>query len=315
MMSPIPALTAPSSATSTMDACTSPDLLIWSTARAFLSALVPQITTFAPCCARPSAIPRPMPPLPPVTSATLPVRSNRFFILLPSLAFEFRFAFLQESGNALGKILRAPGQLLALALFVQLLLVGVVWTLPIEAPRRRQSDRRSFRETLGEFQSLVEKRTVLMHSVDETPLQSLLGRKSFGQEREFPRAGKSDEPRQKPRRTAVRDQPDPRERLQEVRRFSSEDQIAHQGEAHADACRRAIHGGYDWHPDVSNSAQEGMENIFQGMADAGRPAAALGEIGAGTEPASFARNHQCAKAAVRTLDEGQCVGSAFHQRR
>ena len=47
-------------------------------ALAFFSGFWPQIATLAPAAARPSAMPRPMPPLPPVTSATLPVRSKSF---------------------------------------------------------------------------------------------------------------------------------------------------------------------------------------------------------------------------------------------
>jgi len=69
--------TAASSATS--QACTStrpPCLVSARSAARFLSAFVPQIATAAPACARASAMPSPMPLLPPVTSATLPVRSN-----------------------------------------------------------------------------------------------------------------------------------------------------------------------------------------------------------------------------------------------
>ena len=47
------------------------------TAASFLAALRPATTTTAPHSARPRAMPRPMPPLPPVTTATLPVRSKR----------------------------------------------------------------------------------------------------------------------------------------------------------------------------------------------------------------------------------------------
>ncbi len=47
-----------------------------SRAAAFLSGLVPQIDTSAPAAATARANPRPMPPLPPVITATLPLRSN-----------------------------------------------------------------------------------------------------------------------------------------------------------------------------------------------------------------------------------------------
>src|SRR5215468_2951786 len=46
-------------------------------ASAFLT-LRPAMATVAPAWARPRAMPRPMPPLPPVTTATLPVRSKSF---------------------------------------------------------------------------------------------------------------------------------------------------------------------------------------------------------------------------------------------
>src|SRR5882724_10319870 len=69
--------TAASSATSQRSAIALPP---WErscfSAAAFLSSLVPQMQTDAPARASPSAMPRPMPLLPPVTSATLPVRSN-----------------------------------------------------------------------------------------------------------------------------------------------------------------------------------------------------------------------------------------------
>src|SRR5580765_6069166 len=39
------------------------------------------MATLAPACARPRAIPRPMPPLPPVTSAAFPVRLKRLVML------------------------------------------------------------------------------------------------------------------------------------------------------------------------------------------------------------------------------------------
>src|SRR5665213_2703856 len=54
------------------------------TAFSAFAALRPAITTVAPAPANPRAMPRPMPPLPPVTIATLPVRSNRFIRFAPS---------------------------------------------------------------------------------------------------------------------------------------------------------------------------------------------------------------------------------------
>src|SRR4051795_7374227 len=47
-----------------------------SRAAALRSVSRPQIARSAPACARPSAMPRPIPPLPPVTTATWPLRSN-----------------------------------------------------------------------------------------------------------------------------------------------------------------------------------------------------------------------------------------------
>src|SRR5262249_16813047 len=56
-------------------------------AASFFASLVPQMHTLAPAWARASAMPRPMPLLPPVTSATLPVRSKpRWLMSLLSLS-------------------------------------------------------------------------------------------------------------------------------------------------------------------------------------------------------------------------------------
>src|SRR6185503_14333904 len=50
------------------------------TAAAFFALSRPAMATAAPACASPRAMPRPMPPLPPVTSAALPLRSNTLFL-------------------------------------------------------------------------------------------------------------------------------------------------------------------------------------------------------------------------------------------
>ena len=76
-VSAIAAVTASSSPTSHTTAITSPPwAAICSTATSFLVALVPHTATAAPCSANPAAIPNPMPLLPPVTSATWPLRSK-----------------------------------------------------------------------------------------------------------------------------------------------------------------------------------------------------------------------------------------------
>src|SRR5438094_8392347 len=54
------------------------------TAAAFFLASRPAIATLAPARASPCAMPRPMPPLPPVTSAAFPVRS-KIFIMMPAI--------------------------------------------------------------------------------------------------------------------------------------------------------------------------------------------------------------------------------------
>src|SRR5437763_12286262 len=56
----------------------------WSSATAALdfASLRPTTATAAPASARPRAMPSPMPPLPPVTIATLPVRSNGFDVMV-----------------------------------------------------------------------------------------------------------------------------------------------------------------------------------------------------------------------------------------
>ena len=53
------------------------------TAAAFFSELRPTTTILAPACASPSAMPKPIPPLPPVTIATRPSRLNIGIICTP----------------------------------------------------------------------------------------------------------------------------------------------------------------------------------------------------------------------------------------
>ena len=72
-----PRSTAASSLTSQRSAMALPPIACSrATAVWFFSSLVPQMHTAAPACASASAIPRPMPLLPPVTIAVLPCRSN-----------------------------------------------------------------------------------------------------------------------------------------------------------------------------------------------------------------------------------------------
>src|SRR5208282_4489253 len=62
-----------------------PALASSSTTARFFSSLRARIATAAPASARPSATPRPIPPLPPVTTATLPLRSNIFGLAIALL--------------------------------------------------------------------------------------------------------------------------------------------------------------------------------------------------------------------------------------
>ena len=60
--------------------------------------------TFAPAAARPRAIPRPIPPLPPVTIATFPLRSNRFTSGISSGSSpRFRLGARRRCRQAIGK--------------------------------------------------------------------------------------------------------------------------------------------------------------------------------------------------------------------
>ena len=67
-----------------------PSARMSSNAWAVFSTLRAAMTMLAPALARPIAIPRPRPPLPPVTTATLPVRSKRFWVailIVPELGY------------------------------------------------------------------------------------------------------------------------------------------------------------------------------------------------------------------------------------
>src|SRR5712691_2842160 len=69
---------AGSATSSATKALRAPDATSPATAASDFSRLRAAMTTAAPAAARPSAMPRPIPPLPPVTIATRPVRSNGF---------------------------------------------------------------------------------------------------------------------------------------------------------------------------------------------------------------------------------------------
>ncbi len=78
--------------------------------RWFFSSFRPNTATAAPAWANPSAMPRPIPPLPPVTTATRPVRSNNagVFIKLPFFkCLEWRRSAEVDSG--VGQRLRTDG--------------------------------------------------------------------------------------------------------------------------------------------------------------------------------------------------------------
>src|SRR5450631_481677 len=76
------AVTAALSVTSaTTDIALTPCRLSSAAAASDFVSLRPTITNWAPALASPRAMPRPMPPLPPVTIATLPLRSNGFDVI------------------------------------------------------------------------------------------------------------------------------------------------------------------------------------------------------------------------------------------
>src|SRR6185312_5371666 len=89
---------AAGSATSTSSASVlAPSAVSSAVAAAALSRLRAAMTMVAPALARPRAMPSPMPPLPPVTSATRPVRSNGLAAMASA-----SHALLRERGDARG---------------------------------------------------------------------------------------------------------------------------------------------------------------------------------------------------------------------
>src|SRR5258708_6050086 len=88
-----------------IDIALPPSCLISATAASDFAALRPTMVMAAPAFASPRAMPSPMPPLPPVTIATLPVRSNNGFVMmLPDSLRESRRSGYSRSAP------RAPDQ-------------------------------------------------------------------------------------------------------------------------------------------------------------------------------------------------------------
>jgi len=125
---------------------------------------------------------------------------------------------------------------------------------------------------MRELHGFVDQDGVVINPVDEPPFQRLLGRQPFAHQREFDRAGLADQPRQQPGRSAIGDEADAAERLQEIGRARAQDHVAHQREAHAGAGSRSIDRGDDRAMQVAQAAQERMECGFKrgaGVAPAG----------------------------------------------
>src|SRR3990167_8447453 len=84
-----------------MPSASAPSALSCATALSILSWLRPTTATLAPTIARPLAMPRPRPPLPPVMIAPLPVKSNFLFIqVLPIDFLVKRRGHPQHASNA-----------------------------------------------------------------------------------------------------------------------------------------------------------------------------------------------------------------------
>src|SRR5258708_29389934 len=103
----IAAFTEATSLTSQIRVSTLPGLAaIVAAARAFFSALRPQIETLHPAAASACAMPSPMPPLPPVTTATRLVRSK----ILIGVSWKFPWRFASAWRAAVRPVGRAGGR-------------------------------------------------------------------------------------------------------------------------------------------------------------------------------------------------------------
>src|SRR5579862_1649426 len=93
-----------------------------------------------------------------------------------SFTFELRGTFLQKGAHAFAEVCGAAGLALHLTLEVQLLFISVVGALPIEPPNQAERDGRSAREVARKLLRFANQLRIVEHSVDEAPLEGLLGR-------------------------------------------------------------------------------------------------------------------------------------------
>src|SRR5947208_8281668 len=164
-------------------------------------------------------------------------------VTLPTL--EPRLSLLDEGAHAFGVVVRAARLPLELRLERELRGEVVVQPRVEAALDETERARRHRGETLRKIEASVSEHGGRNDVVDEPPLFRGPRVELVAEHRERRRALITDEPRQDERAAAVRDQSDPRERLDERRVLRREHEVAGEGDVRSRARRNAVHGADD----------------------------------------------------------------------
>ncbi len=147
---------------------------------------------------------------------------------------------------------------------------------------------------------------------DQAPIRGLLRRELVAEQREAHRARRSDETRQEVRAARVRNEADLRERLDEARRFGSDDEIARQRDVGPRARRHAVDDADDRQRQRTQAQDERLVVAFDRGAEVHRRLTgrdgAIREILAGAEAAARPGQQQCAHRRV-VLDAQERVAN------
>jgi hypothetical protein len=173
-------------------------------------------------------------------------------------------------------------------------------------PGRDERARRQRGETRGERRDLVREGSVVDALPDQAEPDRVLGAELVGQHGQAERVGATDQTRQQPRAAAIGDQADLRERLDEARRASGDDEVAEQREIRSCAGGDAVDRRHDRHRHRADAQRERLVEALDRRADIGGGGAGLairrdrriGEILAGAETSAGAGDDDAADTAI-----------------
>ena len=180
-------------------------------------------------------------------------------------------------------------------------------------------------EDMGQLHRLAYQIGVRSDATDQAPFERLPGGDALAQQHHLHRPHAPDHPREEVGRAAVRHEPNPAKRLQEVSALRRHDQVAKQGERAAHAGGRAVHRGDERCRHLPHEGHQRIVDGLQGRAGVrlavdiqARPARVVREVGARAEAAPLACQNDGARLlgpAAGVLERMQELARRIYTRR